>query len=102
MSTHRNSLLIAAVCHAATAAYCQTIGDITQPPWERASEERRAATVEAVDRIRAFPEIPLPVLQTPQPENTTFGAPVTANTDLPEARQRKDAIFKAVVAVMTE
>jgi hypothetical protein len=38
MLTHNNIELIAQITHEANRAYCQSIGDDTQPPWETAPD----------------------------------------------------------------
>lgn len=39
---------IAKVCHDTNRAYCQTLGDETQPPWESAPEWQRASALNGV------------------------------------------------------
>jgi len=46
---------IAKVCHEANRAYCQTIGDDSQPSWEDAPEWQRESAVAGVSVIAANP-----------------------------------------------
>lgn len=40
---------IAQVCHEANRAYCQTIGDMSQPPWEEAPQWQRDSALLGVE-----------------------------------------------------
>jgi hypothetical protein len=39
---------IAKVCHEANRAYCQTIGDDSQPAWEQAPDWQRSSAIDGV------------------------------------------------------
>jgi hypothetical protein len=42
------STIIAKICHEANRAYCQTIGDFSQPTWEDAPEWQRTSACNGV------------------------------------------------------
>ena len=42
---------IARVCHEANRAYCVTIGDDSQKPWEDATEDQRSSAINGVEKI---------------------------------------------------
>jgi hypothetical protein len=103
---------IAAVCHEANRAYCQTIGDTSQPAWDEAPGWQHDSVVAGVKQVLADPET------TPEEshlgwsrqklaEGWTYG-PVkdpsikqhpclVPYAELPEEQRRKDALFGAVV-----
>jgi len=47
---------IAKVCHEANRAYCQTIGDDSQPSWEDAPDWQRHSAILGVDFHRRNPD----------------------------------------------
>ncbi len=47
---------IAKVCHEANRAYCQTLGDNSQPEWEHAPDWQRSSAVAGVEFHLANPE----------------------------------------------
>jgi len=49
---------IAKVCHEANRAYCQSIGDMSQPAWEDAPEWQRASAIKGVEFARDNPSAP--------------------------------------------
>jgi hypothetical protein len=42
---------IAKVCHEANRAFCQTLGDYSQPPWDEAPEWQRKSAIAGVKTI---------------------------------------------------
>lgn len=46
---------IAKVCHETNRAYCQTLGDNSQPPWEEAPEWQKTSAVNGVNFHLANP-----------------------------------------------
>ncbi len=48
-------LAIAKVCHEANRAYCATLGDGSQPPWEDAPAWQRESAIKGVDHALANP-----------------------------------------------
>lgn len=53
-----NVVLIARVCHEANRAYCTSISDNSQPPWDSAPEWQRESAVKGVLFIVDHPEAP--------------------------------------------
>lgn len=49
---------IAKVCHEANRAYCQTIGDDSQPVWESAPQWQRDSAINGVAFTHANPDAP--------------------------------------------
>lgn len=106
---------IAKVCHDANRAYCQSIGDNTQLPWEEAPDWQKDSARKGVDFCIANPDAPPSAnheswLEVKRQEGWTY-APVK-NVEkkehpcfvpyeaLPIEQQKKDALFKAVVAAL--
>lgn len=102
---------IARVCHEANRAYCQTIGDNSQPAWEDAPDWQKDS---ARNGVRAHLERDVSPseshdlwLAQKRAEGWKFGPvkdagkrehPCFVEYDaLPEAQRRKDAIFRNVV-----
>ena len=50
---------IAMVCHEANRAYCATIGDNTQLPWEQAPDWQRESAINGVKSFIADPLAPI-------------------------------------------
>ena len=42
---------IAKVCHEANRAYCETIGDLSQPKWEDAPDWQKNSAIDGVEKI---------------------------------------------------
>ena len=106
---------IAKVCHEANKAYCQTIGDDSQQVWEDAPEWQRTSAVKGVEFCLANPDAPPSAnhdswLEVKRAEGWTYGPVKDAEKKehpcfvpyeaLPVEQQKKDAIFKAVVAAL--
>jgi len=47
---------IARVCHEANRAYCRSLGDTSQMPWEESPEWQRVSAVKGVEFIRDTPD----------------------------------------------
>lgn len=47
---------IAQICHEANRAYCRTLGDESQPPWESAPEWQRQSAINGVKFHIAHPK----------------------------------------------
>lgn len=107
---------IAAVCHEANRAYCQTIGDNSQPAWGEAPEWQRKSAVDGVvfnldalaHGITPYPSHSHdswladkradgwkygPIKDPEKKEHPCF----VPYEDLPLAQKRKDYIFIAIV-----
>ncbi len=106
---------IAKVCHEANRAYCQTIGDNSQPVWEDAPEWQRKSAIEGVKFNIANPDAPASAshdswLAVKKADGWKYG-PVKdpekkehpcylPYEQLPVEQQKKDAVFKAIVAAL--
>jgi hypothetical protein len=107
---------IACVCHEANKAYCETLGDHSQHPWAQADEWQRESARNGVRYALAHPDAP-PSTQHDAwrddkiAEGWTYG-PVkdaaakthpcmVSYAQLPKEQQRKDALFRAIVAALT-
>lgn len=102
---------IARVCHEVNRAYCQAIGDHSQPTWEDAPEWQRVSARMGVDlhTMGNFgPEAShIGWMKQKQDDGWTYGPvkdPVKKEhpcmvpfSDLPVEQQAKDYIFRAVV-----
>ena len=47
---------IASVCHEANRAYCQSLGDESQPPWDLAPVWQQESAIKGVEAIKADPD----------------------------------------------
>ena len=106
---------IAKVCHEANKAYCQSIGDDSQPAWEDAPEWQKKSAIEGVKFNIANPTAPASASHdswlavkkadgwkygpVKDPENKEHPCYVPYE-ELPVEQQKKDALFKAVVAAL--
>ncbi len=102
---------IARVCHEVNRAYCQALGDKSQPAWEDAPEWQRASARMGVDlhTMGDFgPEAShISWMDNKLAEGWTFGPVKDAAakthpclvpfTELPREQQAKDFLFRAVV-----
>jgi len=107
---------IAKMAHEIVRAYCQAIGDMSQPAWEDAPEWQKAGIRKGVEMHLANPHITpqeshIAWLEHKKNEGWKWG-PVKSESlkehpcclpyeSLPEAQKAKDHIFKAVVAQLT-
>jgi len=106
---------IARVAHEVNRAYCQSLGDHTQAPWEEAPEWQRASAVAGValhtQDPRAGPEASHEAWSEEKRRTGWVYGPVkdaTAKThpclvpfgELPREQQAKDFIFRAVVLTL--
>lgn len=103
---------IAKLAHEANAAYCRSLGDNSQPPWENAPEWQKKS---AINGVLFHIENPLAAAQTShenwfkqkQEEGWHYGPEKDAERkthpcmvpfgDLPVHQQIKDHIFRSVV-----
>ena len=103
---------IARVCHEANRAYCATLGDDSQPPWEEAPDWQHESAVEGVAFVRANPGAPPSAshdswLKKKQTEGWMYSPVKNPEKkqhpcymlfeDLPVEQQRKDVLFQSVV-----
>lgn len=106
---------IAKVCHEANRAYCQTLGDDSQHAWEDAPEWQKNSAIKGVEFNIANPEAPASSsheswLEVKRAEGWQYGEVKDSDKklhpcflpydELPVEQQRKDAIFKAIVAAL--
>jgi hypothetical protein len=109
---------IARVCHEANRAYCESIGDASQKPWDQAEEWQRKSAVDGVAFARENPNAPAraqhdswmadklrdgwkygPVKDPAKKEHPCL----VSYGDLPEEQRRKDRLFQSLVrALATE
>ena len=103
---------IARVCHEVNRAYCEALGDLSQPTWENAPDWQRDSAAMGVDlhldNPNAGPEASHESWmaqkvadgwkygETKDPEAKTHPCMVPF-ADLPQVQQAKDFIFRAVV-----
>lgn len=106
---------IAKVCHEANRAYCETIGDPSQKPWESAPEWQRDSAIAGVKFCLTNPEAPAsanhdswleekrrggwkygPVKDAVKKEHPCF----VPYEQLPVEQQMKDSLFKAICAAL--
>jgi hypothetical protein len=106
---------IAKVCHDANRAYCQAIGDNSQPAWEDAPEWQRNSAIKGVKFNITNPDAPASAshdswLDVKRADGWKYGPVKDAEKkehpcyvpyeELPVEQQKKDALFKAVVAAL--
>ncbi len=108
-------LVIAKVCHEANRAYCATLGDSSQPPWEDAPAWQRESAIKGVDHALANAGAKPsdshqswlrekeaagwkygPVKDPEKREHPCF----VAYDQLPPEQRAKDALFLAVVRAL--
>ena len=106
---------IAQVCHEANRAYCVTIGDNSQLSWADAPEWQRNSAIAGVNFCIDNPDAPASAnheswLEVKRQEGWTYGPVKDAEKKehpcfipyegLPVEQQKKDALFKAIVAAL--
>ena len=106
---------IAAVCHEANRAYCEGIGDCSQPRWEDAPEWQIISAVDGVQYLLRNPQVsPEDIhnawMQQKTKEGWVFGdikdpdkkthPCMLPYLDLPLEQRRKDHLFSAVVKAL--
>ncbi len=103
---------LARVCHEANRAYCASIGDDSQQPWESAPEWQRVSAINGVVFHIASPEAPASAThdawvveklvngwkfgKVKDADAKTHPCIVTFDR-LPIEQQRKDVLFRAIV-----
>jgi hypothetical protein len=106
---------IATVCHEANRAYCETLGDMSQPKWGDAPEWQRASAVNGVLHVQSHPfAMPSDSHESWLKEKEAAGwkyGPVKDPAkkehpccvpygDLPPEQKAKDALFLAVARAL--
>lgn len=107
--------LIAKVAHDANRSYCATHGDMSQVPWEDAPEWQQQSAVAGVEFCLANRDAPASAnhdswLRHKLDAGWTYGPVKDAEKkehpclvpyeQLPVEQQKKDALFKAIVAAL--
>lgn len=105
---------VAKICHEANKAYCETLGDTSQVPWEDAPEWQRESAIKGVKFCLDNPDAPASAnhdswLEVKRADGWKYGEVKNADKkehpcfvpyeQLPEAQKAKDHLFKAIVAV---
>ena len=103
---------VARVCHEANRAYCQALGDDSQPAWEDAPEWQRESCIKGVEFHRDNPEAGPEAshnawLAQKDADGWRYGPVKNADSkehpccvpfdELPREQQAKDFIFRAIV-----
>lgn len=106
------ALLIAAIAHQINAAYCQSIGDDSQPEWEVAPDWQKQSAIAGVEMHLANPgatpeQSHESWLKQKLDDGWTYGEVKDADKkehpccvpydELPQAQKSKDYLFRAVV-----
>jgi hypothetical protein len=110
-----NNTAIAIVCHDANKAYCMTLGDFSQVPWDEAPDWQKDSAIKGVSFCLDNPDAPPSAnhdswLKHKQAEGWKYGPVKDVDKkehpcyvpyeQLPKEQQRKDALFKAIVAAL--
>jgi hypothetical protein len=110
-----NNTLIARVCHEANRAYCATIGDISQLPWDEAALWQRESGIKGVEFAIANPDANASAqhdawLKEKLDNGWKYGPVKDADKkehpccvpydQLPEEQKRKDALFRNIVLAL--
>lgn len=102
---------IARVCHEVNRAYCQALGDNSQPPWEEAPDWQKQSAVSGVDLHDNYDVGPEAShenwMEQKLAEGWVYGPMkdtvkkthpcMVLFKDLPKEQQAKDYIFRAIV-----
>ena len=107
---------IARVCHEVNRAYCEALGDTSQPPWDEAPEWQKESAMSGVNLHINYPDAGPEASHVSwmkekvdagwvygavkDPEAKTHPC-VVPYSDLPEHQRQKDAIFFAIVRSFT-
>lgn len=108
---------IAMVCHEANRAYCAALGDNSQPPWAEAPEWQRQSIVIGITFLLSHPKAAVwegheKWLEVKRAAGWSYG-PVKDESKkehpcflpyemLPRELQVKDALFQAIVRVLSQ
>lgn len=105
-------VLIAAICHSVNAAYCASIGDLSQPSWGEAPDWQKASAVDGVQFHLANPDAGDSAshdnwLKHKEADGWVFGETKDADKkthpcmvpfdQLPPEQQMKDRLFRTIV-----
>lgn len=113
---HYDIPAIAKVCHQANKAFCESIGDHSQPDWENAPEWQQKSAIEGVKFNIANPYAPASAshdswLKVKEADGWKYGPVKDAEKkehpcfvpyeQLPVEQQLKDHLFKSIVKGLT-
>ena len=84
---------VARVCHEANRAYCETLGDSTQPPWEDAPTWQQQS---AIAGVRFHHEHPDATDADSHDEWLKTHPCMVAFDELPEHQRKKDRLFRLI------
>jgi hypothetical protein len=105
---------VARICHEANRAYCQTLGDGSQVPWDEAPDWQKQSCINGVAFHRKCPtaqprDSHVSWMDEKRRDGWVYGPVKDAEKkqhpcmvpyhELPEAQQHKDALFKAVCMI---
>ena len=108
---------IARVCHEANRAYCESLGDFSQAPWEDAPAWQRESCFDGVRFVLVSPDAPPSAnhdnwSRLKLAEGWRWGPVKDAETKthpclvafelLPPEQQRKDILFRAIVSALAD
>jgi hypothetical protein len=108
---------IAKITHEANRAYCQTLGDYSQMPWEDSPTWQRESAIMGVEFNIANPDAPASAshdswLEQKRKDGWRLGPVKNAEAkehpcfvpyeDLPEEQKAKDYLFKGIVAALSK
>ena len=111
-TTSLETMAMAKIAHEANRAYCETIGDLSQPTWENAPEWQRSSAINGVifhlDHLNAGPEASHQAWLTEKElDGWKYGLVKDVATKthpaylpydkLPVEQRRKDYLFQAIV-----
>lgn len=117
MTDKSTILSIAAVCHEVNRAYCQSLGDYTQPAWDDAPEWQKSSACMGVELHLNNPDAGPQAsheswMKQKLEEGWKYGAYkdpdnklhpcIVPFNELPREQQAKDFIFRGVVHAVTK
>lgn len=102
---------IAALCHEVNRAFCESIGDYSQPTWRNAPDWQRESAIAGVkfhlDNETTPEQSHVSWMRQKQLDGWTYGAVkdpeakthpcMVPYSDLPQEQRSKDFLFKAIV-----
>lgn len=112
-----NNEQVARVCHETNRAYCESIGDDTQKPWDQAEEWQRQSAIKGVEFALANPHAFASAqheawLKEKEKDGWKYGPTkdpakkehpcCVAYSELPVEQRVKDYLFKHVVRAFVE
>ncbi|MHA3112888.1 RyR domain-containing protein [Acinetobacter sp. ANC 4193] len=111
------TVAIAMICHAINAAYCQSLGDDSQPTWDDAPDAQKQGIISGVEMYIANPNVTPEQnhevwYQQKQAEGWAYGEVLDTEKklhpcflpyeELPQAQKAKDYLFRATVHLVKD